>query len=479
MRSEPCPRFLERLPMNTKIKTGWFGDRHFYHSVLTLLIPIIIQQFISSFVSLLDNVMVGSLGTEAISATSIANSVLSVLMLAIFGGLSGAGIYGAQFYGKGDMDGMRHTFRFKLYFGLSITAAAIVVYLLFGEAFIASFLQGESNGGDMALALREGRDYLRVMLWGQVPFALVQIYAGTLRESGETRAPMIAGICAICTNLVLNWVLIFGHLGAPALGVRGAAMATVISRYVELAIVVVHAHRNTDKYLFIKGAYSSGYVPRRLVGRISRTGVPLLVNEILWSLGMTFINQFYSSRGLNAVAALNITGTAWNLFCVIMFAMGSAVSIMVGQRLGAGELEEARDTDRKLIVLTEIIHIIIGAAMVIAAPAVPKLYNVTPEVRELTRQLLIIAGISLPLHSFAHVTYFTIRSGGRTLITFLFDAVYTWAVTVTLAFYLTRFTGLSIVEIYFCVQFIDVVKLVIGLLMLRSDFWAQNVVKDI
>ena len=479
MRSEPFPRFLERLPMNPKIKTGWFGDRHFYHSVLTLLIPIIIQQFISSFVSLLDNVMVGSLGTEAISATSIANSVLSVLMLAIFGGLSGAGIYGAQFYGKGDMDGMRHTFRFKLYFGLSITAAAIVVYLLFGEAFIASFLQGESNGGDLALALREGRDYLRVMLWGQVPFALVQIYAGTLRESGETRAPMIAGICAICTNLVLNWVLIFGHLGAPALGVRGAAMATVISRYVELAIVVVHAHRNTDKYLFIKGAYSSGYVPRRLVGRISRTGVPLLVNEILWSLGMTFINQFYSSRGLNAVAALNITGTAWNLFCVIMFAMGSAVSIMVGQRLGAGELEEARDTDRKLIVLTEIIHIIIGAAMVIAAPAVPKLYNVTPEVRELTRQLLIIAGISLPLHSFAHVTYFTIRSGGRTLITFLFDAVYTWAVTVTLAFCLTRFTGLSIVEIYFCVQFIDVVKLVIGLLMLRSDFWAQNVVKDI
>ncbi|MBQ6383882.1 MAG: MATE family efflux transporter [Clostridia bacterium] len=460
-------------------KSRWFGDKHFYRSVLTLLIPIIIQQFISSFVSLLDNVMVGSLGTEAISATSIANTVLSVLMLAIFGGLSGAGIFSAQFYGKGDMDGMRHTFRFKLYFGLSITVLAIVIYILFGEAFIASFLRGESNGGDMALALREGKDYLRIMLWGQIPFTLVQIYAGTLREAGETRAPMVAGICAICTNLFLNWVLIFGHLGAPQMGVRGAALATVISRYVELAIVAVHTHRHTDQYIFIRGAYRSGYVPGRLAGRISRTGVPLLVNEIVWSLGMTFINQFYSTRGLNAVAALNITGTAWNLFCVIMFAMGSAVSIMVGQRLGAGELQEARDTDRKLIVLTEIIHIIIGAAMVIAAPAVPRLYNVTPEVRDLTRQMLIIAGISLPLHSFAHVTYFTIRSGGRTLITFLFDAVYTWAVTVTLAFCLTHFTGMSIVEIYFCVQFIDVVKLVIGLLMLRSDFWARNVVKDI
>ena len=457
----------------------WFGSRAFYKSVLTLLIPIIVQQFISSFVSLLDNVMVGSLGTEAISATSIANTVLNVLMLAIFGGLSGAGIFSAQFYGKGDMDGMRHTFRFKLYFGITICALAIGVYLLFGRQFIESFLRGESNGGDLELALQEGEGYLRVMLWGQIPFALVQIYAGTLREAGETRAPMIAGICAICTNLFLNWVLIFGHLGAPAMGVRGAALATVVSRYVELGIVVIHAHRHTDKYVFLQGAYSSGYVPGRLISRITRMGLPLLVNEILWSLGMTFINQFYSTRGLNAVAALNITGTAWNLFCVIMFAMGSAVSIMVGQRLGAGELEEARDVDRKLIVLTEVIHILIGVTMIIAAPAVPKLYNVTPEVRELTRQMLIIAGLSLPLHSFAHVTYFTIRSGGRTMITFLFDAVYTWVVTVLLAFCLTRFTAMSIVEIYFCVQFIDVIKLVIGLIMLRSDFWAQNVVKDI
>ena len=454
------------------------GSKAFYGSVLRLLIPIIVQQFISSFVSLLDNVMVGSLGAEAISAASISNTVLTVHMLAVFGGLSGASIFGAQFFGKGDMDGMRHTFRFKLYFGFLCTGIAVVVYLLFGESFIASFLQGESNGGDLALTLRQGTGYLRIMLWGLLPFTLVQVYAGTLRESGETKAPMMAGICAILTNLFLNWVLIFGRLGAPALGVEGAAVATVISRYVELAVVLIHSHRHTDRYVFFSGAYRSGYVPRRLVGRIFRTGMPLLVNEILWSLGMTFINQFYSTRGLNAVAALNITGTAWNLFCVIMFAMGSAVSIMVGQRLGAGKMEEARDVDGKLIFLTEVIHVLIGLAMIVFAPLVPRLYNVSDEVRDLTRQLLIIAGLSLPLHSFAHVTYFTIRSGGRTVITFFFDAVYTWLVTVLLAFLLTRFTDLSIVQIYFCVQFIDVIKLIIGLFMLRSDFWARNVVKD-
>jgi Na+-driven multidrug efflux pump len=162
-----------------------------------------------------------------------------------------------------------------------------------------------------------------------------------------------------------------------------------------------------------------------------------------------------------------------------MFAMGTAVSIMVGQKLGAGQIEEARDVDRKLIFLTEVIHVLIGLAMIIASPFIPRLYNVIPEVRKLTSSLLVIAGLSLPIHSFAHVTYFTIRSGGRTVITFLFDAVYTWVVTVLLAFLLCRFTNMQIVQIYFCVQFIDILKVVMGLLMLKSDFWAQNVVSDV
>ena len=456
----------------------FIGNKAFYKSVVTLLIPIVIQQFITSFVSLLDNIMVGSLGTEAISAASIANQVMLVFILAVFGGMSGAGIYGAQFFGKGDTDGMRYTFRCKMYFGVLISAAAILVYLFFGESFIAAFLKGESNGGDLALTQRGGCDYLNIMLWGLPPFALVQVYAGTLREAGETRAPMFAGICAILTNLFGNWVLIFGHLGAPAMGVQGAAIATVVSRYVELLIVASHAHRHTDKYPFFAGAYKSLYVPGSLAMKILRTATPLLINEILWSLGMTFITQFYSSRGLNAVAALNINGTAWNLFSVIMMGMGSAVAIMVGQRLGAGKMEEARDVDRKLIFLTEVIHVIIGVSMVLAAPLVPRLYNVSEEVRDLTRQLLIIAGCSLPIHSFAHVTYFTIRSGGRTVITFLFDAVYTWVIAVPLAFCLTRYTELTITQVYFCVQFVDIIKVLIGLIMLKSDFWARNVVNE-
>ena len=456
----------------------FIGDKRFYRMVLTLVVPIVIQQGITSLVNLLDNVMVGGLGTESISAVAIVNQILMVFNMTIFGGLSGASIFGAQFFGKGDQDGMRHTFRVKLYFGVLTTLLAVVLLVVRGEGFIDLFLRGESDGGNVALTLSEGMRYLQVMLWGLIPFMVVQVYAGTLRETGETVAPMVGSVIAIVLNLVLNYLLIFGHLGFPRMGVTGAAVATVISRYVEMVYILAHTHAHPEKYPFIQRLFSSLYVPGSLVRKIAVTGLPLLLNEVLWSLGMTFINQSYSTRGLSAVAAINITATAWNLFCVIMFAMGNAVAILVGQRLGAGDKEGARDVDRKLIFLTVAAHVVMGLLLIACSGLIPLLYNVEPEVRSLTQKLLMVAGASLPIHAFIHVTYFTIRSGGKTVITFLFDCVYTWVVPVTLAYCLCHMTDMPIVGVYFCVQFIDVVKVVIGALMLRSDFWANNVVDE-
>ena len=457
----------------------FIGDKKFYRMVLTLVVPIVIQQGITNLVNLLDNVMVGGLGTESISAVAIVNQILMVFNMTIFGGLSGASIFGAQFFGKGDQDGMRHTFRVKLYFGVLTTLLAVGLLVVRGEGFIDLFLRGESDGGDVALTLAEGMRYLQVMLWGLIPFMVVQVYAGTLRETGETVAPMVGSVIAIVLNLVLNYLLIFGHLGCPRMGVTGAAVATVISRYVEMVYILAHTHAHPEKYPFIQRLFSSLYVPGALVKKIVVTGLPLLLNEVLWSLGMTFINQSYSTRGLSAVAAINITATAWNLFCVIMFAMGNAVAILVGQRLGAGDKEGARDVDRKLIFLTVAAHVVMGLLLIACSGLIPLLYNVEPGVRQLTQRLLMVAGASLPIHSFIHVTYFTIRSGGKTVITFLFDCVYTWVVPVTLAYCLCHLTSLPIVGVYFCVQFIDIIKVVIGALMLRSDFWANNVVDEV
>ncbi len=475
--------------MFNKFKSKFIGDKAFYRTVLIILLPLVVQQGISSFVNLLDNLMVGSLGEESLSAVGVVNQILMVFNLTIFGGLSGVSIFGAQFAGKGDTDGMRQSFRAKLYFGAAVVAIGVLVLLTFGERFIKLFLAGEVDAARSAYALSEALDYLHIMLWGLLPFTLVQAYAGSMREMGKTVATMVGSVIAILTNLVLNFLLIYEiremtvlgmtfTMWGAGMGVRGAALATVIARFVEMAFVLVYAHLHQERYTFLKGAYRNGYVPLALLKRIAITGTPLMLNEVCWSLGMTFINQCYSTRGMTALAALNITSTAWNLFCIIMFAMGNAVSIMVGQCLGRGDKQGARDVDAKLIFITVVSNTALGLLLMLFSGMIPQMFAVTAEARALASRTLLIAGLSLPIHAFLHATYFTIRSGGKTLITFLFDSVYTWCVPAVLAFCLSRYTDMDVVGMYFCIQFIDVVKLVIGLMMLKSDFWANNLVSE-
>ena len=477
-----------RKPMKAFFRK-FIGTKAFYRSVLIILLPLVVQQGITSFVNLLDNLMVGSLGEESLSAVGVVNQILMVFNLTIFGGLSGVSIFGAQYAGKGDVDGMRQSFRAKMYFGVAVVAVGITLLAFFGKTFIGLFLAGEVDASRAAFAMQEGLDYLHIMLWGLAPFMLVQVYAGSMREMGHTVATMWASVVAILTNLVLNFLLIYpvremSVLGVAftmwgaGMGVRGAALATSISRFVELLVVLTYAHLHQDRYVFLKGAYRNGYVPLHLLKKIAITGSPLMLNEVLWSLGMTFINQCYSTRGMTALAALNITSTAWNLFCIIMFAMGNAVSIMVGQYLGRGDRQGARDVDTKLIFITVVSHILLGGLLALLAGVIPNWFAVTDEARSLASKTLVIAGVSLPIHAFLHATYFTIRSGGKTFITFLFDSVYTWCVPAVLAFVLSRYTQTDVVAMYFCIQFIDVVKLVIGLFMLKSDFWANNLVSE-
>jgi len=458
----------------------FIGDRQFYRTLFVLVLPLIIQQGITNFVSLLDNLMVGGLGTHPMSGVSIVNQLIFVFNLTIFGGLSGASIFGTQFFGVGDWKGMRDTFRFKMIFSVIVSVLAVVVFALFSEPLLMLFLENETNSAeDITLTLAAAQDYFRIALWGLLPFAVVQVYAGTLRETGETVTPMIGGVIAILVNLTFNYLLIYGKFGFPEMGVAGAALATVMSRFVELAYVVFLTHKNHGKFRFIEGAYRSLRIPAALVKKIAVTGTPLMLNEVLWSLGQTFINSNYASRGIVVIAATNISGTAWNLFCVIMFAMGTAVSILVGQKLGAGDTKGAVDVDNKLLFFTLVSHVFIGLLIVAAAPFIPRMYNVGQDVRALASQCLMVLGASLPIHAVIHCIYFTVRSGGKTVITFLFDCVYTWVVPAMLSMALCRFTSLPIVTIYLIVQFSDIIKLAIGIPMVRSGFWTKCVISDV
>lgn len=452
------------------------GDKQFYKMALAVAIPIMLQNGITNFVSLLDNLMVGQVGTEQMSGVAIVNQLIFVYNICIFGAISGPGIFGAQFFGQKNHEGVRDTFRLKLIIAAMITVIATLLFACNGDALISLFLHDGGRGTDIAATLVYGRQYLFVMMFGLIPFAVVQSYSSTLRETGETMLPMKAGIIAVFVNLVFNYILIFGKLGAPALGVEGAAIATVLSRFAECFIVVIWTHVHHAKNLFIKEVYRHFRVPSYLVGKVLVKGSPLMINEALWSAGMAGLTQCYSVRGLEVVAGLNISSTIANVFNIVFIAMGSAISIIVGQLLGANKMEEARDTDRKLIFFSVAVTIVIGAVLIILAPLFPAMYKTTDHIRLLATWFIRVEAFCMPLEAFMHASYFTLRSGGKTVVTFFFDSVYLWCVSIPLAFFLTRFTGLEIVIIYFFCKLADIVKCIIGFVLLKKGVWLQNIV---
>lgn len=452
----------------------FFGDRAFYRRLFAVMLPILIQNVITNFVSLLDNVMVGRIGTEQMSGVAIVNQLMFVYNLAIFGGISGVGIFTAQFFGSRDDEGVRYTVRMKFYTVFAILAVFLGAFLLFGEQLIMLFLHESTEDIDLALTLSYAREYMAVMLIQMLPFAVMQVYAGTLRETGETRLPMRAGIIAIFINLGLNYVLIFGKLGLPALGVVGAAIATVIARFTECAIVVAVPQLHKARFTYLNGLFASFRVPRRLAGNMLRKGFPLLINELLWSLGMTVLNQCYSYKGPEVIPAVSISSTASNLFFCAFFAMGSTVSIIVGQLLGAGEFERAVDEDRKLITFSLLLCTAVGVVMAAVSPLIPQLYNTIEPVKELASKLLLISACMMPIDSFTNAAYFTLRSGGKTLVTFLFDSVFVWAVCVPAAFIISRFTSIPIIPMFIIVRGLDLLKCIIGYVFIKRRAWVNN-----
>ncbi|MCI5650145.1 MAG: MATE family efflux transporter [Fusicatenibacter sp.] len=456
----------------------FIGDKRFYLMVLSVAMPIMIQNGITNFVSLLDNIMVGQIGTEQMSGVAIVNQLLFIYNLCIFGGVSGAGIFTAQYFGQGNHEGVRNTFRAKFWIAAILTVIAVLLLGTAHEPLIRLYLTGEEGSQDMNAALRYGTQYMKLMLLGLPPFMFVQIYAGTLRETGETVTPMKAGIAAVLINLVLNYILIYGKFGAPRLGVAGAAIATVISRYVEAAIVIAWTHAHRKENPFADGLYRTLKVPSSLVKQIVVKGTPLMLNETLWAAGVAVLMQCYSVRGLNVVAGMNISNTIGNLFNVAFIALGDSVAIIVGQLLGAGKMKQARETDTKLIAFSVTLCVVIGAAMALISPLFPKLYNTTDEVRHMATIFIAEAACFMPVNAFLHASYFTLRSGGKTIITFLFDSVFIWVVSVPFAYVLSRFTNLSIYAIYLAVMSADLIKCVIGFALVKKGVWLQNIVQE-
>ena len=459
-----------------KLKRKFIGDKAFYKMILSLTLPMLIQNGITNFVSMLDNIMVGAIGTFEMSGVSIGNQLIFVYSLCIFGAVSGAGIFGAQFYGDKNQEGIRYSFRYKIISCAVFTLLAIALFFFFGEWLISLYLTGDASATAQTLAF--GKEYLNIMLIGLIPFAVTQIYVSTLRECGETMVPMVAGVVAVFVNMIFNYILIFGKLGAPVLGVAGAAIATVISRYVELAIVMVWTHKNKARNPYIEGVYKSLYIPKNLVKDITVKGSPIVINEALWGLGMALLNQIYSVRGIDVIAAMNINSTINNVFSIVTMSMGGAIAIRMGQLLGAGEMKRANDEHTKLAFFSVAISLVFGVLMACFASLFPMFYNTTAEIRALSTQLILVTSCYMPVHAYMNAAYFTIRSGGKTITAFIFDCVFLWVVNIPVAYILSYHTILYIVLVYVIVCSVDILKCILGFIMVKSGAWLQNIVRN-
>lgn len=459
------------------IRSKFVGNRQFYFRVLAIAVPIMIQNGITNFVSLLDNIMIGRIGTEQMSGAAIVNQLIFVYNLCIFGGVSGAGIFTAQFFGQGDHEGVRKTMRYKLWMVMILTVLTCILFLSLGGSLISAYLKGDGDAGDIGATLVYGQQYLKIMLIGLPAFALVQTYSSTLRECGQTILPMKAGIAAVFVNLALNYILIYGKFGMPVLGVRGAAIATVVSRYIEMFIVIIGVHWKKGTYTYITGLYRTLLVPKSLTLEILKKGSPLLFNEALWAAGMAMLTQCYSVRGLSVVAGLNVSNTINNVFNIVFIALGDSVAIIVGQLLGAGKMREARDTDNKMIAFSVVCCTGIAVIMFLMAPLFPRLYNIDAESKQLAGYFIMATAFFMPQNAFLHAAYFTLRSGGKTIITFLFDSVFIWCVSVVIAFTLSNFTALPVIAVYILVQVGDIIKCTIGFILVKKGIWLQNIVE--
>ena len=450
------------------------GTKDFYRHLLMIAIPIMIQNGITNFVGMLDNIMVGQVGTNQMSGVAIVNQLLFVYNLCIFGGISGAGIFAAQFYGKGDHKGVRECFRFKLIIVAVLTLLGILTFVVTGPSLIQLYLHEDGSGTSSAQTLLYAKQYMTVMLFDMLPFAISQAYAGTLRETDETVLPMKAGIVAVLVNLVFNYILIYGKLGAPALGVVGAAVATVMSRFVEMGIIVIWTHTHKEKNRFIEDAYKHFEIPAELMKRMTIKGLPLLANETLWAAGQAVMMQNYSIRGLTVIAAMNISSTISNVFNIVFIAMGSAIAILIGQELGAektGVMEDAY----KLPFFAVICCMISGALMLCVAPFFPDIYNTDHEVRSLATSFIMISACCMPMYAFENATYFTLRSGGKTFITFLFDSCFVWVFSIPLAYVLVHYTDMPITVLFLCCQMIELIKCLIGYALVKKGIWINNI----
>lgn len=446
----------------------FFGNKAFYKMVFVVTIPIIIQQVLINVVNLADNVMVGQLSQSDINGVYISSQVLFVCNLCMFGSVAGSGIFFAQYFGSNDEKHLKFVFKFKIIAALIIASILFIVLTFFIEPIAHLFTDVETE-------IQVCKNYIGILKYSVFPFALSNVLATSFREVKKTLIPMFGSALALGINVILNYILIFGHFGLPRLEIEGAAIATLIARFIELFFLIVMTY--VLKMNYIKGLFKKGEkLEKGLIPKLIKCSIPLFMNEFLWSFGQMVISIGLCSRGEDARSGLAIANTVNNLFYIGALSLGNAISIIIGNTLGAGEIEKAKIQARQLIMLAVFVAIGFGTALIGFSSLITKAYNVSDDVRQIAINTMIIFGSMMWMFAINCSCFFVIRAGGNTKIVLAFDSLFTWFIQVPLSLIFAFFTNVSFETIFFIVQGSEIIKLTLGLIMVHRNTWARNLV---
>lgn len=440
-------------------------NKEFYVYALRIAIPLMLQQLVTASVNLLDNLMVGQLGDAAIAGVAAANRFYMIATFATFGIEGAVSIFMAQYYGAKDQEHVKQAFRFGVVAGYIIVTPFILLGLFFPESILGFFTKDPE-------VIQQGILYLRLAVLTYLPMSLSMAIGNAMRSLGETKVPMMASIVAILTNAILNYTFIFGHFGAPALGVSGAALATIIARVIEMILLITILLRK--HFMFSTHIRDLFHISPRLAKAMIIKAIPLTTNEILWSSGMGTLFMFYSTRGKEVMAGMSIAGSIADIFFTLFSGMAVATTVIVSQSLGANELDKAKDSAYKLIRLAILMAITLGILMFSSTFFIPQLFNVSDYSKQIATTFNRVQSFMFWIYMLSAQMFFILRAGGDTKSTLLMDAVFMWCVNIPVVGFVTYFTGWPALGLYLVGNSTDFIKAIFAFRLFRKEKWLKN-----
>ncbi len=443
------------------------NSKQFYKNFIMISIPMGLQNLLTTMVNLVDNLMIGSLGDVAVAAVGLANKVFFIYTLVVFGLCSGASAFVSQFWGKGDLKGIKRV----LLINTVVSFTVSLIFFVLGSIFPEEIMKLLTND---PLVVREGMGYIRIIAPSFLFTGIIHVFSYVLKALEHPKVPLIASIVSICVNTTLNYMLIFGKLGLPAMGVSGAAVGTLVARIFEVTVILIFSVRKLD-FVFERFDEYKG-ITRDFLKQFTIKVTPVIINEGSWALATTIMISVFAKISTQAVAALNVINILRDLTSVFFLGTGAAAGVMLGKLIGLKKYDETYERTLRLSVVLPILSLCLAVLTYLMCPLFLSLFNISPEAKEIAKNMYLVATVCIPVSAFNYLNICgSLRSGGDSLFCLLTDSITIWTVGV-FGSLLAANAGLSVILVYVVSRAEELVKGAIVLVRVLKKKWIKDLV---